>query len=396
MADLHFEQFPRLCHGAALPHSSAIDWSAYVQSCNRDYKNLASAAMYDGRVGWCLDFHAGYACRHSGACCRAGWAIPFRADEADRVAALRLTGVAPLVRPGRPGTTAFAPLAADGTCGFFQADGLCAIHRAGGHTSLPITCQMFPRIALLDARGTFITLSHYCPTAASLLFDGAAAASIVAAPETLMRVNRLEGLDATSTWAPLLCDGVLMDLESYGAWERYGIRTLTSGGAPWQALERLERATARVLDWRPALRDSLLGTIDRAFSSVESSRRTRLPDGRLWKLVRHAVPSKLTPQALPDDLKPRLPAAIAALDAHAPAIGRWLAARLFANWIAYQGRGLRTILRYLHAALDVVVVELARDAGRPLARRDVVEAIRRSDYLMVHLAESQRLATLLS
>jgi hypothetical protein len=78
-------------------------------------------------------------------------------------------------------------------------------------------------------------------------------------------------------------------------------------------------------------------------------------------------------------------------------VNRWLAARLFGTWIAYQGAGLATIVRYLRAALDVLVVELTRTPshGRP-ERPDVLEALRRSDYLLVHLADSQRLATLLS
>jgi hypothetical protein len=78
-------------------------------------------------------------------------------------------------------------------------------------------------------------------------------------------------------------------------------------------------------------------------------------------------------------------------------VNRWLAARLFGTWIAYQGTGVATIVRYLRAALDVLVVELTRTPsdGRP-ERLDVLEALRRSDYLLVHLADSQRLATLLS
>ena len=30
----------------------------------------------------CLSFHAAYRCRHAGACCRAGWTIPFAEAEA--------------------------------------------------------------------------------------------------------------------------------------------------------------------------------------------------------------------------------------------------------------------------------------------------------------------------
>jgi hypothetical protein len=70
-------------------------------------------------------------------------------------------------------------------------------------------------------------------------------------------------------------------------------------------------------------------------------------------------------------------------------VKRWLAARLFGAWIAYQGNGLRTILRYLHACHDVFTIELARD-------RDALQAFRRSDHLIVHESSSQQLANLLN
>ena len=53
---------------------------------------------------------------------------------------------------------------------------------------------------------------------------------------------------------------------------------------------------------------------------------------------------------------------------HAP-LNRYLAAKAFANWTAYQGRGLLSIVRGLEAALALVRVEAARqcrDARRPL------------------------------
>ena len=68
---------------------------------------------------------------------------------------------------------------------------------------------------------------------------------------------------------------------------------------------------------------------------------------------------------------------------------RWLAARAFGSWIAYQGNGLRTIVRYLRACLNAFEVELARD-HTPL------EAIRRADLLIVHESSSQQLANLLN
>ena len=361
------------------------------------YRN---GSAYDGIVRWCLSFHAEYGCRHSGACCRAGWSIPFDPTEAARVEALPLVGVSGLVRPRGSADTAFAATTPDGSCSFFEPHHrLCAIHRVGGQASLPLTCQMFPRVALLDSRGTFVSLSHYCPTAAGLLFDDGRPASIVEAPPSLVPGGALEGLDATDTWAPLLRPGVLMDVDSYGEWELRAIEVLTSGGAtPWQALDRVEQATASILDWTPdGTSGALSKKVQDSFASSSAARDQHVPDGTLSGIVRRAVPAPLTSTPPPPDLSDRLPAALHAMEQYAAAVSRWLSARLFGTWIAYQGNGLRTTGRYLRTALDVLTVELARGATEgPLDRRAVLEAVRRSDFLIIHLAGSQRLATLLS
>ena len=87
------------------------------------------------------------------------------------------------------------------------------------------------------------------------------------------------------------------------------------------------------------------------------------------------------------DTLPSPPAAATA--AHDPAVKRWLAARLFGSWIAYQGDSLRTLVRYLRACHDVFLVELARDGN-------ALQAIRRSDCLIIHESSAQQIATLLN
>ena len=91
-----------------------------------------------------LNAHAAYACRHSGACCTAGWSIPVEAR------------TWPLVRTDwlLPDDTGACPE-------YDRPSGLCRIHRDHGDTLLPESCQHFPRRALLDARGTSVALSHY-------------------------------------------------------------------------------------------------------------------------------------------------------------------------------------------------------------------------------------------
>jgi hypothetical protein len=79
---------------------------------------------------------------------------------------------------------------------------------------------------------------------------------------------------------------------------------------------------------------------------------------------------------------------------HAP-VNRYLAAKAFASWTAYQGRGIRTIVRGLDAALALVRVEAARqcrNASRPLDRDLLLEAFRASDFLLNHLAVGEDLA----
>jgi Fe-S-cluster containining protein len=295
--------------------------------------------MIEHILAKCLSFHAAYRCRHSGACCRAGWTIPFDHDERESVHALRLAA-------GSITAEGHAARHIDGTCTFFEGDThLCAIHHAAGHAALPLSCRMFPRVVLHDGRGTLISLSHFCPTAAGLLFDHDDSwplAGIVDAPPSLTDVGPLDGLDAREAWPPLLRPGVMTDVESYDAWERFGVELLLrEGSAPGACLDALVAATDRIATWSPGNATPLLHTVRDAFATVAP------------------------------------PAAI--LDTHEPALKRWLAARLFGNWIAYQGDGLQAIVRYLHGCLATFTTELARD-GSPL------EAIRRSDLLIVHHA----------
>jgi hypothetical protein len=79
---------------------------------------------------------------------------------------------------------------------------------------------------------------------------------------------------------------------------------------------------------------------------------------------------------------------------HAP-LKRYLAAKAFASWTAYQGRGLLTIVRGLDAALALVRVEAARqcrDAHRTLDEALMREAFRYADYSLNHLASGDELA----
>ena len=74
---------------------------------------------------------------------------------------------------------------------------------------------------------------------------------------------------------------------------------------------------------------------------------------------------------------------------------RYLAAKAFSSWTAYQGRGLLTVVRGLEAALALVRVEAARqcrDQGRGLNADLLKEAFRQADFALNHLAVGEDLA----
>jgi hypothetical protein len=235
-----------------------------------------------------------------------------------------------------------------GACTFLDgAVSRCAIHRAHGVAGLPLTCRMFPRIVLHDARGTFVSLSHFCPTAARLLFDAGGDASIVEAPPALVDIGELDGLDARGEWPPLLRAGVLMDPASYGAWERRAVALLTRGAAsPRDALSALDAVTARIAAWTPGS-GALPDAVHASFDHVDGA-------------------ARLETEATQADATER-------------AVKRWLAARLFGAWTAYQGDGLAATVAFAGRCLDTLTRELASDG-------DAFEAIRRSDLQILHRA----------
>ena len=80
-------------------------------------------------------------------------------------------------------------------------------------------------------------------------------------------------------------------------------------------------------------------------------------------------------------------------DCAAP-LNRYLAAKSFASWSAYQGRGVATIVRGLEAALAVVRVEVSREcrnAGRALDAALLLQAFRSADFALNHLAVGEDL-----
>lgn len=308
---------------------------------------------------FCLTVHASYGCRHSGACCTAGWQIPV---EPDVRRTIEIRGIRPRSDPPSPLFVAGDPSSPDGAviaarqdngaCIFFEPDHgrVCAIHREAGPRWLPSACRHFPRVMLQDRRGTFITLSHFCPTAAALLCEPVELA-VIAAPGSLPPAGGIEGLDATAVMPPLLRPGLLTDLDGYTAWERAGIEVLNRQDLrPEDALDVIARSTRDVCGWRPGT-----ATMSEQVASSFAAHADRGPSaGCLHPFDRPAR--------------------------------AFVAAHLFANWVAYQGTGLEAVVEYLRDALAL----LRREA---VACGSFVEGARAADLRLRH-GDSHRSAGL--
>ncbi|HEX6736877.1 MAG TPA: hypothetical protein VF310_01260, partial [Vicinamibacteria bacterium] len=293
-----------------------------------------------------LTIHARYACRSSGACCTAGWAIPVEpeteqglrrgwADGRLRVAGAR--AVEDLLRPagGLPeGARVLLRHDQRGQCAFFEprAGNLCAIHRQLGHGALPVACRQFPRVALLAPDAVHITLSHFCPTAAELLFaDGPCA--IVEDPPAFPRAAEYEGLDARAALPPLLRPGVLLGWDAHREWETHAVVTLAEEAlSPEAALDRLQAQAEAARAWR--VEDGAFLPFLRAVLSAAAEEPAAEPAGfddavAAWRLARGAIPPELT---APAELPPGVAEAdrrllLPAWPAWAGPIRRYLAAK---------------------------------------------------------------------
>jgi Fe-S-cluster containining protein len=401
-----------------------------------------------------LSIHAGYRCGHSGACCSSGWPIPVEPAAEDGLRGALASG-----RLGLAGAdAAFRAVAGlphgarvvlgqdvAGRCVFLEPEGerrLCAVHRRLGEGALPAACRHFPRVATLTPLGVSVTLSHYCPTAASLLF-AAGGLAIVESPPAFPSSWPWEGLDAGDALPPLLRPGVLMDWPSLERWERFTVRVLAEDGvAPESALDVLAAAAEAARGWTAS--DGAFGVaFDRALGKVETAFVEALRDGgpafaeafrsgrealdgafrngdedardparrgsragggsrawRAWRLVADCVPhrDRLPPEPVADDAADGLRVAPAWPSLALP-VRRWLAAKAFASWLVLQGEGLRTSVLGLRVALGVLRAEAVRgcaEAGRPLDADLLKEAIRRADLLLVHLADPEAVARRLS
>lgn len=197
---------------------------------------------------------------------------------------------------GRGGTL---PRDAAGACLFH--DGRCTVYQ-----HRPMSCVHFPYVCLIDQRGVRVTLSHYCPTAASLLLDHRGPIEIVEGPPPIRGVEIPEGLDARESLPPLRAPNLLMSYAEFSEWERNELKTL---------------------------------------------------------------------------------ATMAGDSEFAPVIERFLAAKLFASWAAYQDDGITSIRQAVRDAHQLLIAEMetaCREAGRSLDAGLLLRAIRQTDLQLLH------------
>ncbi len=292
----------------------------------------------------------------------------------------------------------------------------CSLHRLLGEAALPDTCRQFPRISLLDGRGLFVNLSHYCPTAARQLFRDDLPLRIVDAPPAFPADFPFDPLDARSALPPLLKPDVLLDLETFDRWERAAVEAFAREGAtPEGAVEDIWTFTEALRTWTGAT-TSLERHFEQVLEKAGPPRRSSTQEGEAsWNRAKAGRTGLDTARTtghytmvlgvIPDDFRPRVPLELAAAawerwveDAwgtFAASVCRYLAAKAFGSWLAYQGRGLRTIAHSLDVALAVLKANAALECHRASSRLDetlLLGAIRRTDELLVHLASREDLA----
>jgi hypothetical protein len=248
-------------------------------------------------------------------------------------------------------------------------NGHCVFHRNGceiqhvlGAATMPSACQHFPREVLIDRRGVFVTLSHYCSTAADLLFQHEGPVEIVEGPRAIPH-GAPEGLDARDVLPPLLVQGVLTDYDGYSAWEAHMVRMLTQDDdrAADAVLADLWRDLAIVQQWRPG-RVSLQDKIARLSQSLPGS--TSVP---ATSVPTTSVPATSVPTER--------------------VIRRYLAARAFGSWMAYQGTNVAAVLAGVALSLAVLrdnIARLGAHDGGTVSDKLLKEAIRATDLLLVH------------
>lgn len=345
-----------------------------------------------------LSFHGQYRCHNTGVCCSSGWDVAV--EEEVEVRLTPLLALSPRSLPN--GADGFRPvsdppsgcrsslrIASSGACWFRDEPGqACAIHRDHGEEALPSACRQFPRVCVLEPDAVSVSLSHYCPTAAGLLFEGPAQFGLVTSPRAFPNDWPYEGLDARDAYPPFLRPGVLLGFDGLRAFEDRAVAVL-SREPLWEALAIIDSAAARARSWAAAHHGALAELIPGFFEPSDDAG-ARSTDPRPVLLA--AMTEGTQPRDGLPDYRPAAPAPSGLVDL---ALRKYLAARLIAAWITFQGEGLSSVTRFLHLCLDTVFLfESARGATEAEEVR-WKEAIRNADLWILHYSDPDRLARIL-
>ena len=275
-----------------------------------------------------------------------------------------------------------------GIC-IFREHRRCTLHVVGGESALPVGCRHYPRIIRRDATQTTLTLSHYCPTAASLLLTSSPL-EIVEAEPPLKIAEPLDGLDARTALPPLLHPEMLMDTRGYAAWEDAAVDVFARASDARWALTRIAAATDGLRKWTPD-RGPLDAAVREAFALPDATDQPRAWTTGMLPIVRSLNKGAVSLDGA-EDLDARW---AVVLPEDGRVLRNYLAARVFGNWIAYQGRGLRSNVAWLSACHDVLrllACRAAEERGSRVLTEDLVEAARQADYVMLHTLDSQAFA----
>lgn len=345
----------------------------------------------------CLSFHSAYQCQNTGVCCSSGWEIAV-----EQPVELALT--ARLRNPGARlpnGPDGFLPMAdpppgcrvslrrsdTSGSCWFRdRSDHRCAIHREFGVEALPSACRQFPRVCVLEPDCVSLSLSHYCPTAAGLLFQGGEGFSLVSGARAGFPPDwPYEGLDARMSYPPLLRPGVLLGFDGLRAFEEGAVEAFARHDLH-TSLNLVHSVVEEARSWRPG-GPSLPVLIRTAFSRPAApSREVQAQDTR-------SILASSSAEGSPVAELPTRQAATRQIPAFADlALRKYLAARLIAAWVTFQAEDLRTVANYLRLCLDTV---LLFEATAPLESPESTrwkEAVRSADLWILHHCDPERLA----
>jgi hypothetical protein len=284
--------------------------------------------------------------------------------------------------------SSFRIVEATGGCWFRDEPGRsCAIHRDYGEDLLPSACRQFPRVCVLEPDVVSVSLSHYCPTAADLLFGGTETFGLVTAPEAFPPTWPFEGLDARDAYPPFLRPGVLLGFDGLRLSEDHAVGVLSSEPL-WSALAIIDSAVESARSWTAEggpLREWLAESFVRAGGQVTAEPRAADPRPVLLdSLTAGTVPSVTLP---PFQTGPLVVSTLADL-----ALRKYLASRLIAAWITFQADDLRSVVKYLRLCLDTVFLfESARPAEESEGTR-WKEAIRSADLWILHYGDPDLLA----